>query len=209
MYADVFWDLKIYVFEVLARAYKLQFFLSVHLGGFPPPPPPIPKSWLCYCPSLYTEVITFFFSFFFFFFFFACLSACSPGKWGPCFWRGGGGGGGLSAQNFSALRKPKAPPPPPSAPPSEKILATPLMPLQRTECYATSLFIWDEGMRVYIIGILKGKDLKTVYVHKSLHSSNSMLLYDRLVWLLYTPFHKGLRLIVRLISIVAQWQIVY
>ena len=40
MYADVFWDLKIYVFEALARAYKLHFFLSVQLGGLPPPPIP-------------------------------------------------------------------------------------------------------------------------------------------------------------------------
>ena len=41
----------------LARAYRLQFFLlSVHLGGFPPPPPPIPKSWLRYWVGLHAPL---------------------------------------------------------------------------------------------------------------------------------------------------------
>ena len=41
MYADLCCDLKN---EALARAYKLQFFLSVHLGVLPPPPPPYQKA---------------------------------------------------------------------------------------------------------------------------------------------------------------------
>ena len=41
MYADLFCDLKMRCsLASLARAYKLQFFLSVHLGVLPPPPPP-------------------------------------------------------------------------------------------------------------------------------------------------------------------------
>ena len=94
MYADVFWDLKIYVFEALARAYKLQFFLSVHLGGLPPPPQ-YQKAGYATAHPYRSD---------YFFFSFVCLSACSAGKWGPFlgedFWRGGGGGGGLVSSKF-------------------------------------------------------------------------------------------------------------
>ena len=55
MYADVFWDLKLYMFlrrslASLARAYKLHvhYFFVGTFGGLAPPPPPIPKSWLRY-----------------------------------------------------------------------------------------------------------------------------------------------------------------
>ena len=122
MYADVFWDLKIYVFEALARVYKIQFFLSVHLGGLPPPPKP--KSWLRYGPSLQKWLI-----------FFVCVLACQllPPETSEdpflgeyyFFGGGGGGGGGLSAQNFGSPYENPSPPPPP-VPPTEKILATQL-----------------------------------------------------------------------------------
>ena len=73
--------------------YKLQFFLSVHLGGLLPN---TKKLATLYCPSL-QKVITFVFVFLLLL---ACLSACSAGKWGPFlgedyFFGGGGGGGAL------------------------------------------------------------------------------------------------------------------
>ena len=59
MYADVVWDLKIYISEALARAYKLHvhdFFFSVGtFGGLAPPPPPPPyqkagyATGMCWC----------------------------------------------------------------------------------------------------------------------------------------------------------------
>ena len=49
MYTDVFWDLKIYVSEALARAYKLHVYVISFVGTFgglapPPPPPPYQKA---------------------------------------------------------------------------------------------------------------------------------------------------------------------
>ena len=122
------WVFEAHTLASLARAYNLQFFLSVHLGDLPPPPT-IPKSWLRYCPSRRSNYLIpppphhFFVVV-------ACLSAFRPENEDPFYVRtfffGGAGGGGtrkLSAQNVSApLRKPKAP----SDPPTEKILATPL-----------------------------------------------------------------------------------
>ena len=112
MYADVFWDLKIYGFEG-SCIYKLQFVSVSTFGGLPtppppPPPPPIPKSWLRYCPSLQKWLP--------FSFLFCCLPVSlfrrkmrTLFRWGFFFLAGkggGGGGGGLSAQMFSApLRK--------------------------------------------------------------------------------------------------------
>ena len=58
VHADVFWDLKMYIFlrrslASLARAYKLHihdfFFFCRYIWGSCPPPPPIVKSWLRYC----------------------------------------------------------------------------------------------------------------------------------------------------------------
>ena len=95
-------------FEALTRAYKLQFFMSVHLGGFappppcpPPPPPNTKKLATLYCPSIQKWL-----PFFLFLFSLACLSACSAGKRGQFlgenffFCGGGGGGGGLLSSKF-------------------------------------------------------------------------------------------------------------
>ena len=104
MYADVFWDLKLYVFEALA--------LSVQLGGgglAPPPPHKYQKTGYAILP-IPTEVITFFVL--------CCLLVSlfrrkmrTLSRWGFFFLARGGGGG----QNFSApYENPR--PPPPSAP---------------------------------------------------------------------------------------------
>ena len=55
-----FETVKLCVFEALARAYKLQLFLSVHLLA--PPPPPAYHKMATLLPIL-TEVITFLFVF--------------------------------------------------------------------------------------------------------------------------------------------------
>ena len=136
VYADVFWDLKLFVFEALARAYKLQFFLSVHK------PPKYQKAG-------YTTAHPYR-NYFFIIIIFAC-QLVPPENEDPLLVRIFflAGGGGAWACQFTFLVPPyeNPRPPPPPVPPYWKILATPLLGPSGAPfpCHVTSSPIQDGG----------------------------------------------------------------
>ena len=134
LYADVFWDLKIYVFEALARAYKLQFCCGTF--GRLPPPPLLPQ----YQKAGYATAHPYRSDYLFFLLLICLLVSLFRRKkrtlfrWGFFFLAGGGGACQLKI--LVPPTKPQGPPPP--CPPTEKILATQLLGRSR-------IFIWGPG----------------------------------------------------------------